>query len=59
MLPRSGARRDGQSLHEKRSSGLNAENSSGLSPMLKCFLLTFLLIGRPITRPSSNTLMNP
>ena len=32
------------------SSGLNEENSSGLSSTLKCFLLTFPFIGRPIIR---------
>ncbi len=48
MLPRSAARRETLEPTGKRSSGLNAENSSGLSPTLEYFLLTFLLIGRPI-----------
>lgn len=56
MLPRSAARRETLEPTGKRSSGLNAENSSGLSPTLEYFLLTFLLIGRPIIRPKERLL---
>jgi len=53
MLSRLAVRQDGQNLRGKRSAGLNAENSSAPRPKAKCFLLTFLFIGRPIIRLSS------
>jgi hypothetical protein len=48
-VPRLTARQDG-SKSAGEGTGLNAENSSVLRPTSKCFLLTFLFIGRPISR---------
>src|SRR5947208_3558048 len=56
MVSRLAVRQDGQNLRGKRSAGLNAENSSAPRPKVKCFLLTFLFIGRPISHFSFHQL---